>query len=85
MLPGNVKWDDQFVLNRDGRGRRNPAEVPFHAGGRMGWRSVTELAQRRPDVTERGAILLALDVAEGINASRPYRAMASFDDAVSLR
>jgi hypothetical protein len=50
----------------------------------MGWRYVTQLAQRCPYLVERGAIPLAFHAVAGINASGPGRVTVSFDDAVSL-
>jgi hypothetical protein len=78
-----------FVPTRDVRGRRNPAEIPFHIGGRMGWRRVNQLVERCPDLAERGAIPLAFDAptetdTAGTNSFGLCRAMPSSDAAVKL-
>ena len=89
MVLGNGKSDDLFVPTRDVRGRRNPAEVRLPDDRPRGWRCVTQLVERCPDLAERGAIPLAFDAptgtgAAGTNSSGRWCVVASSDHAVGL-
>jgi len=80
MLLENGKPDDLFVPTRDVLGRRDPAELPYRYGGRMGVRCVTRLVERCPELA---GLLLASNAPTdtGTNSSDPRRAMPFRDRA----
>jgi hypothetical protein len=80
MLLENGKPDDLFVPTRNVRGRRDPAEVPYRHGGRMGVRFVTQPVERCPVLA---GCSLASDAPtdRGTNSSGPCRAMLFRDRA----
>lgn len=76
-LPGNGKPDDLCVPICDVRGRRNPAGISLHDGGRMGWRWVTQLVERCHRRAVRGALppVTGAPGQIGTNSSGSCRAM----------